>query len=54
MVKIVTLALAVGIVLYVFFYLPKQLKAGRGARIRYVIFSIIACIFAAVLLKIFL
>ena len=53
MVKILSFALAIGIVLYVFFYLPKQLKKGRSARIRYVIGSIIACLFAFALLKIF-
>jgi len=53
-IKIVSFALAVGIVLYVFFYLPKQLKRGPGARIRYVIFSIAAFLFAFVLLRKFL
>jgi hypothetical protein len=54
LVKIVSLALAVGLVLWLFFYLPKRLKAGRSARIRYVIFSVIVFIFAAALLKVFL
>ncbi len=54
MVKVVTLALALGIVLYVFFYLPQRLKRGPGARFRYVVFSAIAILFTFVLLRFFL
>jgi hypothetical protein len=52
-VKIVTFSLAVSIVLYVCFYLPRQLKPGGGARLRYLIFSAIAFLFAVMLLKVF-
>lgn len=54
MAKVITIALALGIVLYMFFYLPQRLKPGRGARIRHIIASIIAFLFAVALLKIFL
>lgn len=54
MIKIMTLALALSLTLWVFFYLPKRLKAGYGARFRYAVFSILALILAAVMLKAFL
>jgi hypothetical protein len=54
MVKIVTLSLAIGIVLYVYFYLPRIIRPGRSARIRYIIFSIIAFLSTAILLKRFM
>jgi hypothetical protein len=53
MVKIMTLALVLGLVLWIFFYLPKRLRPGGGARFRYIVFTVLALIFAAVLLKVF-
>lgn len=54
MVKIATVALALSIVLWVFFWLPQRLRRGSGARFRYIVFSVLAVVFAFVLLKIFL
>ncbi len=54
MVKIMTLALAIGIVLYLFFDLPDILKRGPGARLRYIVFTVLALLLVAVLLKTFL
>jgi hypothetical protein len=54
MIKAATLALALSFVLWVFFYLPKRLRKGAGARFRYVVFSLLALVFAFVLLKTFL
>jgi len=54
MVKVFTLALALGIVLYLFFYLPQGLKRGPGARFRYMVFSVFAVLFTFVLLRFFL
>lgn len=53
MVKIMSLGLALGLVLWVFFYLPKRLKPGSGARFRYTVFMILVLIFAAFILKVF-
>lgn len=53
MVKIISFALAIGIVLYIFFYLPARLKRGPGAKFRYAVFSVMAILFAVVLLKMF-
>lgn len=54
MIKVVTFFLAIGFVFYIFFYLPKRLKPGPGARFRYIVFAILAFVFAAFLLKFFL
>jgi hypothetical protein len=54
MIKLMTIALAVSLTLWVFFYLPKRLKAGPGARLRYTVFTVLALVLAAVLLKTFL
>ncbi len=54
MVKIITIALALGIVLYLFFYLPKRIKRNPGARFRYIVITILGLVLAAVLLKTFL
>lgn len=54
MVKIASIALALSMVLWVFFYIPKQLRQGRGAKLRYIIFSALVLILAAVVLKVFL
>ena len=53
MVKIISIALATGMVLYTCFYLPKGLKPGRGAKLRYLMFSVIAFLAAVMLLKLF-
>jgi hypothetical protein len=52
-VKIATVALAVSLVLWVFVWLPKRLKRENGARFRYIVFSVLAVVFAVVLLKVF-
>ncbi|MBS1616821.1 MAG: hypothetical protein JST06_11970 [Bacteroidetes bacterium] len=54
MVKAVALALALSFLLWVFFYLPKRLKNGPGARFRFVVFSVFALAFAFILIKAFL
>lgn len=54
MIKAVALALALSFLLWVFFYLPKRLKKGPGARFRYVVFSVFALAFAFFLLRVFL
>lgn len=54
MIKAASLALALSFVLWVFFYLPKRLRKGSGARLRYIVFSVLAVVFAFVLLKTFL
>lgn len=54
MVKIAVLALAVSIVLWVSFWLPKRLKRSRGARFRYLVFAALAIVFVMILLKAFL
>ncbi len=54
MIKVMSIALAVSLTLWVLFYLPKQIKKTRGARLRYLVFSVLSIVFAAVLLKTFL
>ena len=54
MIKIATIAVAVSLVLWVFFWLPQRLRRGRGAKFRYIVFSALAVVFALVLLKVFL
>jgi len=54
LIKLASLALATGIVVWVFFYLPDRLKSGPGARFRYIVFSVLAVAFVFVLLKAFL
>ena len=53
-VKILSLLIAVGFVLWVFEYVPRRLKPGKNARFRYRIFAVVAVIAAAALLKKFL
>lgn len=54
MIKVVTFSLAVALVFYIFFYLPKQLKPGPGPRFRYLVIAVLSFLFAAFLLKFFL
>jgi hypothetical protein len=53
-VKIITAALVISAGWYLFFYVPKRLKPGKGPRIRYAIFSVFAVVFLIVLVKRFL
>jgi len=54
MIKAATLLLTISLLLWVFFYLPKRLRKGAGARLRYIVFSVLAVAFALVLAKTFL
>ena len=53
MVKLISVSLAISLVLYVCFYLPKQVKRGRGNRFRYIVFSVMAFLVAFWLLRTF-